>query len=234
MAKLFGLDIPDGLETAFSKVIALKPNLNVLGASLTLPKQNHARRKRTANRSLILLWAPLFDSLTSSQRLAWEAYWGSWPGSGFSAFIQVNAPLYKAGLSLLLDPPNANLVLNGNFNGNANGWTLFNYIYRSNGLSVPDVTDSAAAYGTPFHLIDGANYLVQFKLSGAGNRQEVSIDNGLGDVAWDEANFMVTRLTQFAFTFTNTIGTRDDCQLGFFTDEPGASRVEKASVVLLS
>lgn len=115
MAKLFGLDIPDGLEQLFAAVLQLKPNGDVNGVGLTLPKQNFERARRTANRSLIILWQPLFDSFDLDRRNAWHAYWGGWPGSGFSAFIQINAPLYKAGLDLLLDPPSANIVANGSF-----------------------------------------------------------------------------------------------------------------------
>lgn len=233
MAKLFTLSIPPGMETAFANVFALKPNLNVLGLSKTLPSQTFARAQITASRSLMVLWAPLFDSFTSTRRAAWDAYWGSWPGSGFSAFIQVNAPLYRLSQPLLYDPPGVNLVPNGNFNGNANDWSLTNFVYSKNGLSVPDITSTASAYGGTFHLDDGANYQVSFILSGAGNRQEVSVDNGMGDVAFDQADLYPTRKTQFSFVFTNTIGTRDDCSLNFFTDDPGASRVEKASVVKL-
>ena len=128
MAILDSLNIPAGLEELWQKVLALKPNNLTLGVSLTSSQQHYAKKKRTAGRSYIPIFAPTYDALTLTQKTNWAAYWvglpfgdhvgaNGWPGSGFSAFLYVNAPRYKIGQDLLLDAPgtDGNLIPNSNF-----------------------------------------------------------------------------------------------------------------------
>ena len=125
MAKIGGLDIPDALLDAWNSIFQFgsAATEDVIQSRIT-----PASRYRTVSlehRSLISLWAPLFDSFDLGRRNAWHSYWGGWPGSGFSAFIEVNAPRYASGQDLLLDPPATNLLYNGNFSAGALGWDVY-------------------------------------------------------------------------------------------------------------
>lgn len=116
MAKILGLDIPPGLITQFENALTYV----VRGLTPTLskrkPKVSYASQISFANYSLFVKWKDLWGSFLAPRKLAWAIYWeslpfgahsgsGGWPGSGYSAFIYVNAPRYMAGLELLLDPP---------------------------------------------------------------------------------------------------------------------------------
>lgn len=133
MAKITGLSIPDGLETLFARALQSKSNLLTDYLGLTLPKQNHAKAKFTAGRSYVVQLLPYYTPLTSTQKSGWAGYWsslpfgshsgaGGWPGSGYSAFVYVNAPLLKAGLDLVLDAPSLNLIPNPTFLTSLNWW----------------------------------------------------------------------------------------------------------------
>lgn len=116
MAWIDSLDIPAGLEYAWSKLFQFASA--VLQNKIVVQPRTVSRRKYTGllARSLIILWQPLYDSFSSGRRASWDVFWSTlpfgshagangWPGSGFSAFIYINAPRYKFGYSLLLDPP---------------------------------------------------------------------------------------------------------------------------------
>ena len=137
MAKVFGLDIPPGWEYTFSQILTLK----LFRSTDTLMKRrssvSQAKKKQIVGYSLFLLWQDLWSSFLAPRRDAWQAYWATlpfgahsgengWPGSGYSAFVYVNAPRYAAGLDLLLDPPNLygpELLASPNFEDEAD-WLL--------------------------------------------------------------------------------------------------------------
>lgn len=116
MAKIFGLDIPSGLEDLFRAVLQLKPNGDVEGIGLTLPKTTYRKNQGLRNRSLFVSLESYWDAFDSTHKTAWTEYWetlpfgphsgdNGWPGSGYSAYVYANAPRIKEGLDLLEWPP---------------------------------------------------------------------------------------------------------------------------------
>jgi hypothetical protein len=110
------LNIPSGLEELFAKVLQLKPNLGVTGIGLTLPQQTVVKKKVTGSRSPFVRWQSLWQALNGTYKINWRFYWkilehnnrpnvGGWPGSGFSGYVFINAPRYKASLAFLDDAP---------------------------------------------------------------------------------------------------------------------------------
>lgn len=129
------IDIPAGLEEAYYNVVSFLGGNNP--DTIILKRGSPARQRYSefASISLFVKWKSLYNGLSNDQHIAWTDYWitlpfgdhggeNGWPGSGYSAFVYVNAPRYKLGQDLLLDPPSANLIFNGNFNGSAVGWDI--------------------------------------------------------------------------------------------------------------
>lgn len=126
MAIFDGLDIPLELETLFNKLLSLGNNSASLGKRPTPSSGDTLKKRVLNNRSLFLLWQSLYDGFDPTRKSAWQTYWATlpfgshsggngWPGSGYSAFVYINAPLYKAGSDLQLDPPSGNLIRNPTF-----------------------------------------------------------------------------------------------------------------------
>jgi hypothetical protein len=138
MAKIFGLDIPAGLEDLFWNILQFGDNITQDKLILKTARPTRQKQNTWNIQSLFVLWQDLYNGLSFARRSAWTNYWvtlpygshsgaGGWPGSGFSAFVYVNAPRYKTGLDLLLDPPGSDeLIYNGNFTLFDSGW-LVNY-----------------------------------------------------------------------------------------------------------
>lgn len=138
MAKIFGLEIPDGLENLFARVLQLKPNGEVNGIGLTLPKTTYRKNTVLRGQSLFVGLESYWDSLNGTQKSGWTDYWesldfsshsgaGGWPGSGYSAFVYFNAPRVRDGLDIQLDPPAAlgpDIIVNGGFDGTGYPWEL--------------------------------------------------------------------------------------------------------------
>lgn len=133
MAKIFGIDIPSGLEEAYFKILQFANSItqDVVQQKGTIPTRT--RKYAWKTQSLFLLWQDLYGGFDSTRKNAWTAYWitlpfsdhgggNGWPGSGYSAFIYVNAPRYANGDDLLLDPPAGNLIVNGYFTDGLNNW----------------------------------------------------------------------------------------------------------------
>ena len=90
-----------------------------------------------ANRSLFVKWQSLYDNFEQSRKDAWTSYWitlpfgghfgaNGYPGSGYSAFIYVNAPHYQLGQDLLLDPPSTWISLSfADFSAGLSPWYFF-------------------------------------------------------------------------------------------------------------
>lgn len=162
MAKFFGLDIPSGLEDAFNAIVSVVEGNSALNFKHRPSGKSIVRRSGLAAQSLFVLWQSLYDGFDSTRKGKWTDYWGTlpfgphsgsngWPGSGFSAFVYVNAPRYKAGEDLLLDPPagyGPELITNGGFDGNADGWVLdygdnpFSYTDHGVLVSTDDLADA--------------------------------------------------------------------------------------------
>ena len=140
MATILGLDIPDELLHLFQAVLQLKPNGTINGVGLTLPKTTQRKNTLLRGRSFFVQLQPYWVSLTSLQKAAWEAYWetlpfgdhsgsGGWPGSGYSAFVYINAANYRNGDDIQLDPPSLlgpELLTNPNFE-TGDDWDLQDY-----------------------------------------------------------------------------------------------------------
>jgi hypothetical protein len=157
MPTITGLDIPPGLEDAFWSIFQFSnTSQNVLNVKSSIP----TRHKNAISKmnSLFVKWQSLYNGLSSARHIAWTSYWetlpfgshggaNGWPGSGYSAFIYVNAPRYANGLSLLLDPPAyPELVPNGGFVGGYSPWTLFeNMTWSANQLNFISTTPYAEA-----------------------------------------------------------------------------------------
>ncbi len=116
MVRILGIDIPPGLLDAWTKIFQFTDNTTQ--DNFIIKSAVPTRQKKTAwnIRSLFVRWQSLYDGFDTSRKASWTSYWGilpfgthsgagGWPGSGYSAFVYVNAPRYKAGLDLLLDPP---------------------------------------------------------------------------------------------------------------------------------
>ena len=136
MATIFGLDVPPGLVDAFNYLFVQNEGATTLAFRQRPSPGDSVKRSNTRGRSLFLRWQGLWNSFDETRRVAWQNYWGTlpfgshsganfWPGSGYSAFVYVNAPRYQQGLDPLLDPPSGELLLNGDLNGNADHWLLW-------------------------------------------------------------------------------------------------------------
>lgn len=134
MVKFEELDIISGLEEAFFRIWQLNDKATAL--AMYAKKTSPARKNfsRVGSRSYFVQLQSLYNSFTSLRRSAWDAYWNTlpfgshagangYPGSGYSAFIYINAPLWKAGDDLILDPPLVtNMLINGTFDGTLDPW----------------------------------------------------------------------------------------------------------------
>lgn len=132
--KITDLDIPFGLEELFAKIF--RPF--IAGSSdVIITKKNPASTriyKYLNDFSLMVRWQSLYNGFDSIRKIAWSDYWltlpfgdhsggNGWPGSGFSAFIYVNAPRIKLNEDLLLDPPfGVNIIVNGTFTDTLDPW----------------------------------------------------------------------------------------------------------------
>lgn len=151
--KLPELNIPDGLEQAFFNVVQFLGGKS--GDVYISHKTKPARKYYSyiAFRSLFVKWQDLWNSFSESRKKGWTNYWatlpfgghwgaGGFPGSGFSAFVYVNAPRYKLGQALLLDPPiypppGTELLKNGSFTGSAQYWFLqYGWSYDNNQIRI--------------------------------------------------------------------------------------------------
>lgn len=142
MVKIFGLDIPSGLEDLFFKIFQFGNNTTQTTIVGRTGFVTRAKKISWNTRSLFVRWASLYDGLTGGRHNAWTAYWislpfsshlgaGGWPGSGFSAFVYVNAPRLKAGLDLLLDPPTGVVLYEEFFDSGVGTWELTNVTFGS-------------------------------------------------------------------------------------------------------
>jgi hypothetical protein len=141
---LDGLQVPDELKSFWALVV--KANAGTINQTVRLnyPSVSRYKGARLVDNSLFVLWEPLWQTFLFDRRIRWTNYWGTlpfgthsgvgfWPGSGFSAFVYVNAPRLKAGLPLLLEPPYAvDIMLNPRFDGNADHWELFSSAFYNN------------------------------------------------------------------------------------------------------
>lgn len=147
-----GLDIPPGLEDWYFDIMQFA---NGSTQEKVILKNNNPTRQRVSNwigRSLFVKWKELYSGYDSARRARWDLYWGTlpfgshggangYPGSGYSAFVYVNAPRYRDGLDLLDEPPTGagGLLLNYDFSQGDDNWVNnTGYAYVSNGnLVVP-------------------------------------------------------------------------------------------------
>lgn len=140
--KVPDLSIPSGLEEAYMKVVQFG---SASAQNVILKRRSSPARARffyVGNRSLFIRWQSLYDSFTVTRRGHWTTFWESlpfgnhaglngYPGSGYSAFIYINAPRYEKGLSLLLEPP---IPILGTrfFSNDVYPDIYFNLIYKPN------------------------------------------------------------------------------------------------------
>lgn len=130
------IDIPAGLESAYQAVVSFLGGNNPNTIITTRPSPAKKNYSVLGSRSLFVQFRDTYNALSGARHIAWRSYWislpfgshagaGGYPGSGFSAFVYVNAPRYQAGLDLLLDPPAiGNLLVNPSFVGSVSPWEL--------------------------------------------------------------------------------------------------------------
>lgn len=113
--KISGLDILPGLEEAYFKVVQFGSDVLQDTLLRRIPPPARGRRYLYRDRSYFITFEPIYDALSATVKGHWTTYWGTlpfgdhsgagnWPGSGYSAFVWLNAPRYKRGLPLILDP----------------------------------------------------------------------------------------------------------------------------------
>ncbi|MFI5206036.1 MAG: hypothetical protein ACHQVK_03775, partial [Candidatus Paceibacterales bacterium] len=223
MASIIDLSIPPGLETLFQQLLGFFTS----PSTVVLRKNNssvpRSRRVHLTNKTYLIYFASVYDPLSSARHTAWTAYWGGltfsnhaganqYPGSGFSAFLFVNAPRYKAGLDLLLDPPGGGLLTNGDFFTDLSGWgvdSAFAFIwdnhhalqYLPEGFLTQDVV-----------LVPGLTYRLAFSYRSMYAGGLVDFNAGLG-IATSNNIVHVTgshpNLTQFSHDFLCDVGDLD-------------------------
>lgn len=217
--KIDGLDIPLGLEQLFYNIF--RPLDFTIDTTLATNKPRASYRQKSVlnAQSLFVRWQGLYNGFDSSRKMLWTAYWetlpfglhtggNGWPGSGFSAFVYVNAPRFKASEDLLLDPPSSfpELIVNGDFNGNATGWTLEGFLYFDHNVGVTsDISDAdffqsvtiLSGAGDPharlqfdLNIVSGALHLLFLNGSSAFvyTADYTSSDNGHIDIDIDLVN----------------------------------------------
>lgn len=148
-----GIDIPPGLEDAYYGAVRLLGGNNP--NTIIEKRQSPARKNfsQVSNRSLFVKFKSTWRSFDTSRKNSWTLFWeilpfgnhgglNGWPGSGYSAFVYVNAPRYKRGEPLLLDPP-GNLIINGDFSDGDHNWLIENFSIVPPNL-LKDFTDSNA------------------------------------------------------------------------------------------
>ncbi len=132
--KLTDLNIPFGLEELFAKIF--RPLISGSSDVVVTKKSPASTRqwKYLNEFSLFVRWQGLYNGFTTLRKIAWTNYWltlpfgdhsgsNGWPGTGFSAFVYVNAPRFKNDLDLLLDPPaSENVIVNGTFTDELAPW----------------------------------------------------------------------------------------------------------------
>jgi len=167
MARVIDLNIPAGFEYLFNEFLTLK----IFGTLYSLTKRRSKVSKKTqsmiAGHSLFLLWQDLWGTFLIGRRDAWQDYWATlpfgthsgdrgWPGSGYSAFVYVNAPRYALGLELLLDPPTIygpELLISPNFEIETD-WEYENQVTWSAGM-LSFYEDNGDYFGRAFQPIPG-------------------------------------------------------------------------------
>jgi hypothetical protein len=160
------LNIPSGLEESYFKTVAFGSEWN--GNVIRLKRNSPAKKNYSniAKNSLFVRWEYIWDGFTTLRKNAWHAFWGGYPGSGYSAFIQINAPRYQAGLDLLLDPPGgANLLFNSTFFETSDPWVLNDgWVYSVNSVKIlnGDYEPSFLVQALDT-LEDSASYHISFK-----------------------------------------------------------------------
>lgn len=171
MVKVLGLNVPSWATELYNRII--KPNSLLLLDTLRLNYATVSREKKVQlkNSSYFVLWEPLWATFNQTRKDNWTDYWGTlpfglhtgvgnWPGSGYSAFIYVNAPRFKAGQDLLLDPPtfDGGLITNGQFkdgfdfwNYDTDIWVTLEYL-ELYGEIMGWPADNWDSYGDPLYL----------------------------------------------------------------------------------
>lgn len=176
MVKFDELDIISGLEQAFFNIWQLNNKdtaLAMYGKRTSPARKNFSR---VGSRSYFVQLQSLYDSFTTMRRSAWDAYWATlpfgshagangYPGSGYSAFIYVNAPLWKVGDDLILDPPMIdNLLVNGTFDGTLDPWYVGDgWLYGDDFVYINPGDWGGVPLGQELpSLIDGASYHIKY------------------------------------------------------------------------
>jgi len=181
MAKLTDFDLPVGFETTFFRALTLKILSGVSSVMRRKAGVSFETSKDITGRSLFILWQDLWASFSIQRKSDWALYWatlpfgshigaGGWPGSGYSAFVFENAPRFKLGLDLILDPPlglGPEIVTNPSFALNSNGWILDGAFWSGGNICVPFIgTGYLADITQSFGLIlENAFYRVQIVAS---------------------------------------------------------------------
>lgn len=176
MAYVPFLDIIVGLEEAYFKIVQF--GSAVLSDTIRLRRSSPARSRYYlySENSLMVRWDSLYNSFDTARKGRWTNYWATlpfgshggangYPGSGFSAFIYANAPRYKNGYSLWLDPPilGTELITNGDFLTDLSGWTVFSgrAIWQAgNCISSKTFNSSALMIKQDITLVQGQRYLL--------------------------------------------------------------------------
>lgn len=147
------IDIPAGLEDAYHRVVSYLGGNNP--DTIILRKGSPAKQNfyLFSDRSLFVKWKSIWADFDAPRKLSWSDYWESlpfsphsgqngWPGSGYSAFVYINAPRYKANLDLLLDPPVSNLIYNGDFSLGDDGWSFSDWTIHDGYAEIIDAPDT--------------------------------------------------------------------------------------------
>ena len=254
MTTISGFDIPAGLEDLWNKIFQFGDNTTQTKLNLKNTCAVRTAKQRRNSVSLFVKWQVTYDTLTLGQKLAWTSYWGTlpfgshvgksgWPGSGFSAFVYVNAPRFKKGLALLLDPPNPNLLKDFYFTEGEKYWSAGDNWHLHTGYACMEAGEGdfgSWLWQNVYPLTNGVSYRVTFSLripvlnfDGSGD-SSVSFRVHVGTDDADGEHFDDLHFDDFGWvsvTFTRICGQEEGLLDGAFYIETVSADVLDGSTV---
>lgn len=126
MARVTQLKVPQGYLNLYTQVFNFSNSTQAIASKPGRAPYPPAYRAELRARAPALLLKDSWNSLTEEQKSAWHFYWGGWPGSGYSSFLQINTVRFINEEDLYLDPPENfgdEILVNHNFEKLTHLWS---------------------------------------------------------------------------------------------------------------